>query len=65
MIKNPQTDKTSQDIYDIISDITAINGKQIGSQNDEQQKNKRQTMESKALFSDQEKIFKERSHSEQ
>jgi RNA polymerase sigma-70 factor (ECF subfamily) len=60
MENNLEKETTNSNIYDIISDITAINGKQIGSQNDEQQKNKRQTMESKALFSDQEKIFKER-----
>lgn len=63
MIKNPQTDKTSQDIYDIISDITAktaINGK-IESQNGNQQKNKRQTMNSTAImFSEKEKVFRER-----
>jgi RNA polymerase sigma-70 factor (ECF subfamily) len=60
MENNLEKETTNSNIYDIISDITAINGKQIDSQNDNQQKNKRQTMESKALFSDQEKIFKER-----
>lgn len=62
MIKNPQTDKTYQDIYNIISDITAetaINGK-IESQNGNQQKNNKQSMQSKAMFSEHEKIFKER-----
>ena len=52
MIKNPQTDKTSDNIYNIISDITVkteINGK-IESQNGDQQKNKRQIMESKAIL---------------
>lgn len=62
MIKNTQTDKTSDNIYDIISDITAktaINGK-IESQNGNQQKNNKQSMQSKAPFSEHEKIFKER-----
>lgn len=63
MIKNTQTNKTSQDIYDIISDITAktaINGK-IESQDGDQQKNKRQIMNSTAImFSEKEKVFRER-----
>lgn len=60
MVKNTETNKTFDNIYPIISDKTAING--IDSQNGNQQtKNKRQYMESKAiLFSEKEKLFKER-----
>ena len=57
-------EKTFDDIYNINLDTqvseTAINGK-IDGHNGSQQKNKRQSMESKAiLFSEQEKVFRER-----
>lgn len=52
-------EKTFTGIYDIISDKAAINGN--NNQESNQQKNKRQIMESKTvMFSEQEKIFKER-----
>lgn len=55
-----EVEKTFSGIYDIISDKTAINGN-IDNQESNQQKNKRQIMESKTvMFSEQEKIFKER-----
>jgi RNA polymerase sigma-70 factor (ECF subfamily) len=63
MENNLEKETTNSNIYDIISDITAnteINGN-IESQSGDQTKIKRQKMESKAiLFSEQEKIFKER-----
>lgn len=57
---------TSDNIYDIIFDMTSnvrsINGNSIDNSAEEfQQKNKRQSMESKSImFNEQEKVFKER-----
>lgn len=53
--------KTSTNIYDIIEDKLAIKSSSIGNPQETQQKNNRQSMESSVvLFSEQEKIFRER-----